>query len=77
MKLSISKPDNGNGYFITCHIGEEKYISWWKWPPKSVDHAELEYLKNRYPCISTMKRADKFKTLYRTLMQDGGIKYEV
>lgn len=70
MKLSMSRLDNGNGYFITCHIGKEKYISWWKSPPKSVDHADLRYFKDRYPCITTNKRADEFKRRYKILMSD-------
>lgn len=67
MKLAISKNENGNGYFIACHVGQEQYVSWWKSPPESVDHADVEYLKTRYPCITTKKRADTFKRLYRNL----------
>lgn len=71
MKLSKKKSTN-KGYFITCHIDKNTYTSWWTSPPESVDHVGIEYLKDRYCCITTKKRVEKFKGLYKKLMKSEG-----
>lgn len=57
------------GQYISCYIGNKKYTSWWTSPPDPVDHVGIEYLNDRYSCITTEKRVKKFKQLYKELMK--------
>lgn len=56
-----------NGYNISLIIGNKEYISYWSSPPKNIDHVGIDYLSNRYSKITTKKRLNKFKALYRKL----------
>lgn len=55
------------GYHIYCKLGNNVYESWWGGPPKNIDHVDLMYLKERYSIITTEKRAEKFKKLWKKL----------
>ena len=59
-----------SGFNITCVISERYYTTWFQNPPKSFDHVDIEYLKNRFPCITTERRANKFKELYKRLIEE-------
>ena len=56
-----------DGYDIYLIMGNKEYISYWTYPPKSLDSADLEYLKNRFPAINTKDRMETFKELYKNL----------
>lgn len=66
MKLE-KKNGKHSGYYINLIIGENLYESYWEAPPTNVDHVGLEYAKNRYPIITTQKRLNEFKVLYKNL----------
>lgn len=66
MKVSKELSKNG-GYYIFVEIGDKRYSSYWSAPSESVDHAGLKYLTDRYPVISTGKRATEFKRQYKNL----------
>ncbi|AWB17241.1 hypothetical protein [Clostridium botulinum] len=69
--MRLEKVENRNrGYDIYLIIANRDYKSWWTSPPKSVDHAGLEYLKDRYPKINTKARMETFKELYKNLWID-------
>lgn len=69
--MRLEKVENRNrGYDIYLIIGNKEYKSHWTSPPESVDHVDLEYLKNRYPAINTKYRMNFFKELYKNLWID-------
>jgi len=70
--MKLTKKKAFKGWNITCHLGMNTYTSWWTSPPKSVDNAGIEYLKDRYRCISTSKRMENFKKMYKMLMEGEG-----
>lgn len=70
--MKLSKRVAFKGWYITCKIGKNSYTSWWTSPPKSLDHVGIRYLRDRYECITTNKRADKFKELFKKLMESEG-----
>ena len=55
------------GFHIDCKIGNRTYESYWSGPLPSIDHVGLEYIKGRYPIITTPKRAEEFKGKYKLL----------
>lgn len=66
MKLWKKNHKEG-GTTIHCMIGGRTYKSWWSGPLPSIDHAGLEYIKGRYPIITTKKRSEEFKKKYKML----------
>lgn len=52
---------------IYIQVGKAVYKSFWSSPPKNSEHVDLEYLKERYPIITTEKRAAEFKRLFKML----------
>lgn len=66
MKVRKEASKNG-GYHITVEVGGRVWNSYWSAPGESVDHAGLEYLTDRYPIITTKKRAEEFKRQYKNL----------
>lgn len=75
--MKLSKNKARKGWYITCHVGQCTYTSWWTSPPNSIDHVDIGYLKDRYACITTQNRVTRFKSLFKVLMKDEeGIKYE-
>ena len=66
MKLVKEKAEIG-GYHITVIVGANRYKSYWSSPPTDIDHVGKGYLEDRYPVITTQKRADIFKKLYKQL----------
>ena len=70
--MKLSKRKVFKGWTITCHLGHNTYTSWWTSPPKSLDHVGIEYLRDRYSCITTQKRVEKFKELFKRLMESEG-----
>jgi len=69
--MKLTKFKEGHGIYIRCHIGKHYNTSWWAKPPDSIDHVDLFYIHNRYPCVTTAKRAENFKRLYKNLMKEG------
>lgn len=69
MKVRKQRPagEGGNGWNIVLEIGKRRYTSFFSNPDNSVDHAELEYFKGRYPMITTTARMEQFKRLYKNL----------
>lgn len=66
--MRLEKVRNRNrGYNIYLIIANREYGSHWTSPPKSVDHADLGYLQDRYPKINTNIRMNQFKELYKNL----------
>lgn len=66
MKLN-KRPGKNEGFYINLVIGKKENESWWGAPPENIDHVDLSYLRDRYPLISTEKRAVKFKELWKEL----------
>jgi len=66
MKLCL-KQENGMSDCIIVKIGKKEFKSWWDSPPKSIDHVCINYLNNRYPCITTENRVVRFKQEYKKL----------
>ncbi|AUM96114.1 TPA: hypothetical protein LA742_004177 [Clostridium botulinum] len=75
MKVRKEASKNG-GYNITVEVGGRVWNSYWSAPGKSVDHAGIEYLSDRYPIITTKKRAEEFKRQYKQLWMEV-IEYQV
>lgn len=69
MKL-LKRDGKHDGFYITLVIGKRENVSWWSSPPNKVDHVGLSYLTDRYPLITTRKRAEDFKELYANLWVD-------
>ncbi|MBX4259774.1 hypothetical protein KTC96_24930 (plasmid) [Clostridium estertheticum] len=67
MKVSKIISENNGGCFIQVEIGHKGNQSYWSAPSKSVDHADLGYLRDRYCIINTEKRAAEFKRQYKNL----------
>lgn len=66
--MKVSKKDSPNGGCnISVEIGGREYSSYWSAPGKSIDHAGLQYITDRYPMIKTEKRAAEFKRQYKNL----------
>lgn len=63
----VKDKSNKGGYVITLFIGNKGYSSWWSSPPENIDNVGLEYLKDRYSIITTKKRLEDFKLLYKNL----------
>ena len=59
-----------NGYDVYVKIADKKCSSWWESPPESVNHADLNYISNRYYLINTEKRMGKFKKLWEEINWD-------
>ncbi|MBU3146611.1 hypothetical protein [Clostridium sp. CF012] len=66
MKVRKKVSPNG-GCNISVEIAGREWNSYWSAPGISVDHAGLRYLTDRYPIISTEKRAAEFKRQYKNL----------
>lgn len=69
MKLEKVKNRN-SGYDIYLTIGGDEHSSYWSAPPTSIDHVDINYLKNRYPKINTILKMETFKELYKNLWID-------
>lgn len=67
MKLSIEAEHRGSGKIIWLDIGKRSNKSFFSNPSESIDHADLEYIKDRFPLITTNAKADIFKRLYKNL----------
>lgn len=67
MILLKEKVKNHSGYNIYLTIGKNTYTSYWSSPQESIDHASLEYIKDRYPAVKTKTRMEEFKELYKNL----------
>lgn len=63
-------PHRMKGWDIACQVGKRIYWSWWTSPPEGRLIAEQCYLKDRYPIITTEKRAKEFKELYKKMWPD-------
>lgn len=70
MRVIKEERKNYSGYNIKIIIGKNTYTSYWSSPQESIDHAGLEYIKDRYPIIKTTKRMNEFKRLYKNLWID-------
>jgi hypothetical protein len=55
------------GHIITLQLGGRTWESYWSSPPDNCDHVDVSYLKNRYPIITTEKRAAEFKRQFKNL----------
>jgi hypothetical protein len=65
MKLrKIENNEAGGGYFIYVKVGEKEFESWWQAPPKDEQIFDYSYLRDRYPVITTPKRAKEFSKLW-------------
>lgn len=65
MKLrKIKNNEGGGGYFIYVKVGEREFKSWWQAPPKDEQSFDYSYLRERYPIITTPKRAEQFSELW-------------
>jgi hypothetical protein len=70
-KLKVRKESGKySGYNVIVEIGNKSWSSYFSAPSESVDHAGLKYLTDRYPIITTEKRAEEFKRLYKNLWID-------
>lgn len=66
--MKVSKESGKHsGYFIYVEVGGKIWSSYFEAPSESVDHAGLKYLKERFPIITTEKRAIEFKEQYKKL----------
>ena len=63
-------PNRMKGWDIACQVGDRIYWSWWTSPPEGRLIADQCYLKERYPIITTEKRAKQFKELYKKMWPD-------
>lgn len=66
-KVKHLNPDKG--YDIIVKIGDKEYRSWWTSPPEENYIFDMEYLRNRYSCITTRKRAEEFSRLWPKLWE--------
>lgn len=67
MRLAIDRETKGNGVAICLQIGKRLQSSYFSNPSKSIDHADILYIKDRFPIINTRKRIEIFKRLYKNL----------
>lgn len=63
-------PHRMKGWDIACQVGGKVYWSWWTSPPEGRLIADQTYLEDRYPIITTEKRAKQFKELYKKMWPD-------
>lgn len=64
------RPGKNSGFYITLEIGNRSNESWWGAPPDNIDHVDLSYLNDRYPLITTEKRVEEFKKLWKDLWKN-------
>lgn len=68
MLLELTKTPKGEkGYIVTCRIGTRYCNSFFSAPSKNISHADLQYIQERFPIISTEKRAERFKEHWKEL----------
>lgn len=65
--MKLKKISESSGFTIVCEIGNHFNKSYWSGPLPNIDHAGIEYIKGRYPIITTEERANTFKRLYKNL----------
>lgn len=66
--MKVSKESGKHsGYYVCVEIGGRVWKSFFEAPSESVDHAGLKYLQDRFPIVTTEKRATEFKKQYKKL----------
>lgn len=66
--MKVSKEHGKHeGWFVCVEVGRNTWSSYFSAPSKNIDHAGLKYLQERFPIITTEKRAIEFKKQYKKL----------
>lgn len=66
--MELEKINGKNcGIYIKLIIGKKENTSYFEAPQENIDYAGIEYIKGRYPIVTTKERDKAFKRLYKNL----------